>query len=243
MAYSESFPILYFNMAGEMIYIIDQRLTAQSVEQEKAHKVLNDITQAMFNGKLVSEVFKPHNSITFALLRSIFEKLAHSSIMRLNEQSMNKLFDLMVMVVKYQLTACAKSGDLILLTDNHLSSLQQLMATSHEETAELVSTVRNQFLYHYQNRYDLFQLQLMRYSLLNLLKDIHTRVSIFLREGIQNADGRFFIATNRVVVECECQIPGVIRYFNEKGIEKTENFETGAEYVVNDQRTTLGLNM
>ena len=38
MSYSESFPILYFNMAGEMLYIIDQRLTAQNVETTKSVK-------------------------------------------------------------------------------------------------------------------------------------------------------------------------------------------------------------
>ncbi len=257
----------------------------------------------MFNSKLISEVFKPHNTITFALLRSVFEKLAHSSIMRLNEQSMNKLFDLMVMVVKYQLVSCSKPSDLLLITDNHLASLQEMVGggggsgeaeSGFPETAELVGTVRSQFLFHYQNRYDLLQLQLIRYYLLNLLKDIHTRVSIFLREGVQSADGRFTIPTDKVVVECECLIPGQIRYFStspaavasaaaaaaatvatkavegEGGtgvegtgngsvsssghaagsgpalaatVERTEHFEVGAQFVVNEQRTTLGLNM
>lgn len=237
----------------------------------------------MFNSKLISEVFKPHNTITFALLRSVFEKLAHSSIMRLNEQSMNKLFDLMVMVVKYQLVGCSKPSDLLLITDNHLASLQEMVGgAGYPETSELVGTVRSQFLFHYQNRFDLLQLHLIRAYLLNLLKDIHTRVSIFLREGVQGVDGRFIIPTDRVFVECECLIPGQIRYFSTKSaasaaaakvedggggggggngdqapgnksghgsaaaiatVERTEHFEVGAEFVVQDERTTLGLNM
>lgn len=87
----DSFPILYFNMAGEMIYIIDQRLQAQNIELTKSSRVMNDIILSVFNSKLISEVFKPHSAITFFVLKTIFEKLVHSSIMRLNEQSMNKV--------------------------------------------------------------------------------------------------------------------------------------------------------
>ena len=31
-------PILYFNLGGEMLYIIQQRLQAQGVQPEKAHR-------------------------------------------------------------------------------------------------------------------------------------------------------------------------------------------------------------
>ena len=34
----------------------------------------------------------------------MFDKLAHASIMRLNSNSMDKLYDLMTMAVKYQVT-------------------------------------------------------------------------------------------------------------------------------------------
>ena len=35
-------------------------------------------------------------------MRTMFEKLAHASIMRLSTESMNKLYDLMIMAVKHQ---------------------------------------------------------------------------------------------------------------------------------------------
>jgi hypothetical protein len=38
---------------------------------------------------------------TMQSTKQIFEKLAHSSIMKLNATSMQKLFDLMLMGVKY----------------------------------------------------------------------------------------------------------------------------------------------
>ncbi len=34
----KSFPIIFFNMGGEMVYILDQRLSAQEIVDQKAAK-------------------------------------------------------------------------------------------------------------------------------------------------------------------------------------------------------------
>lgn len=34
----KSFPIIFFNMGGEMVYILDQRLSAQEIVDQKAMK-------------------------------------------------------------------------------------------------------------------------------------------------------------------------------------------------------------
>jgi len=34
----KSFPIIFFNMGGEMVYILDQRLSAQEIVDQKAVK-------------------------------------------------------------------------------------------------------------------------------------------------------------------------------------------------------------
>jgi Organic solute transport protein 1 len=38
------------------------------------------------------------------VMKAMFEKLAHASIMRLNPASMDKLYDLMTMAVKHQVS-------------------------------------------------------------------------------------------------------------------------------------------
>ena len=45
----------------------------------------------MFNDSFVEELFKPQDIYTISAVRGIFEKLAHSSIMRLSESSMDKV--------------------------------------------------------------------------------------------------------------------------------------------------------
>jgi len=55
----------------------------------------------MLAPKFVEELFRPQPMYTLQNTREIFERLAHSSIMKLNATSMQKLFDLMLMGFKY----------------------------------------------------------------------------------------------------------------------------------------------
>jgi hypothetical protein len=74
-------PAILLNMGGEMTYILQQRLFAQSVDEEKARKVLQDVIRAMYSPQFIVELFKPQEMYTTASTKQIFEKLAHSSIM------------------------------------------------------------------------------------------------------------------------------------------------------------------
>ncbi len=78
-------------MGGEMVYILQQRLQAQNVTDDKAVKVLVDVIRAMYSQVFISELFKAQEMYTVAATKQIFEKLAHSSIMRLNKSSMDKV--------------------------------------------------------------------------------------------------------------------------------------------------------
>lgn len=59
--------------------------------------VLSDVISTMFGDKFIQELFKPQVCYSGTSTRQIFDRLAHSSIMRLNESSMSKLYDLMTM--------------------------------------------------------------------------------------------------------------------------------------------------
>ena len=96
-------------MSGEMIYIIQQRLLSQNIDVDKSDKgqwlsviietllidsqylVLNDILNAVYNQGIVFDIFKNKHLLNIDLVKQIFQKLAHSSIMKLNEQSMGKI--------------------------------------------------------------------------------------------------------------------------------------------------------
>ncbi len=140
-------PLLYLNLGGEMMYVLDQRLVAQQVQPAKGAKgegqhsfsprvswndlhlialfaVLDDIAATMFNRKFLEEIFLRHQALhNRGVLRAMFDKLANASIMRLSPNSMDKLYDLMVMAVKHQVLATRNPHDLVGVTLNHLDAI------------------------------------------------------------------------------------------------------------------------
>ena len=95
-------PFVILNLGAEMIYILDQRLRSQDIEKIRAARVLEDIVKSMLSARFIDELFRPQPMYSLHSTKQIFQKLAHSSIMKLNAQSMGKLFDLMLMGLKYQ---------------------------------------------------------------------------------------------------------------------------------------------
>ena len=104
--------LLFLNLGGEMLYVLDQRLYAQKIQVDKGKKsnnfflnqlnkslsislfqilVMQDIVSSMFSERFLDEIFKPQELCSRKALRTIFERLAHTSIMRLNESSMDKV--------------------------------------------------------------------------------------------------------------------------------------------------------
>ena len=66
--------------------------------------MLQDIVKSMLEVDFQEELFRVQSMYPISSVRKIFEKLAHSSIMKLNAPSMNKLFDLMLMGFRYQVS-------------------------------------------------------------------------------------------------------------------------------------------
>ena len=122
------------------VYILAQRLSAQNVPLDKSKRVLQDVIRTMYNPAFIAELFRPQDVYSMQSTRQIFDRLAHSSIMRLNESSMDKLFDLMTMGFKYQLLGCSYPQELLHVTLNHLYQLRAKIEDS-EPVAALVDDV------------------------------------------------------------------------------------------------------
>ena len=124
------------------------------------------------------------------LTKGIFDKLAHSSIMRLNKTSMDKLFDLMTMGFKREILGCLAPQDYIIVTLNHLESLKTILNSTHKpndktnniftEVMGLIQTAEDKLLTYYStlNVADWFTL---KQSLYKFLQDKRIKVSIFLQ--------------------------------------------------------------
>ncbi|XP_076827900.1 protein OSCP1 isoform X2 [Brachyhypopomus gauderio] len=213
---TRTLPLLFINLGGEMLYILDQRLRAQNIPTDKAKKVMNDIITTMFNKKFLEELFKPQELYSKKALRTVFDRLAHASIMRLNQASMDKLYDLMTMAFKYQVLLCPRPKDLLLVTFNHMDAIKDFV----RDTSTILSQVDETFKQLIEMYTPLCggEFQLIRQTLLIFFQDMHIRVSIFLKDKVQNSNGRFALLTSGPV-PYGTHTPGLVRMFSCNGEE------------------------
>ncbi|GFS17505.1 protein OSCP1 [Elysia marginata] len=246
----KTLPLLFINLGGEMMYILDQRLRAQNIPTEKSKKVLNDIVATMFNKRFMEELFKPQTLYSKKAMRTVFDRLAHASIMRLNAASMDKLYDLMTMAFKYQVSLALRPKDILLITLNHMDTMRSYVEDS--------SGVRSQVEHVYRMLSETYaslsqgEFQLIRQTLLNFFQDMHIRVSIFLKDKVQNNNGRFVLKPGGSL-PYGTEAPGLIRSFDASGKSRNIAFAPGANYTVasregsfdlrGDRITKLGCNM
>ncbi|KAG5858020.1 hypothetical protein ANANG_G00025660 [Anguilla anguilla] len=225
---SRTLPLLFINLGGEMLYILDQRLRAQNIPTDKAKKVMNDIITTMFNKKFLEELFKPQELYSKKALRTVFDRLAHASIMRLNQASMDKLYDLMTMAFKYQVLLCPRPKDLLLVSFNHMDAIKDFVRDAPSILNQVDETYRQ--LIEMYTPLSGGEFQLIRQTLLVFFQDMHIRVSIFLKDKVQNSNGRFVLPTSGPVPH-GTQVPGSIRIFSCAGEEvKRLPFPNGGSY-------------
>ncbi|KAK2577488.1 hypothetical protein KPH14_003585 [Odynerus spinipes] len=231
-------PILYLNMGGEMLYILRQRLKAQKIDVDKTVQVLNDVTAALLNATVLSSVFKESLVTAVASLRPTLECAALSSIMRLDAGSMDKLFDLMTMIVKYQLTAVTGPREVILLTLNHTDAMRDMV--SEPSGQECVALVHQMVVDFYSNlTYN--EIWRARNDCLKELEPYSVRISILLRLGLQNEDTSFNLTTQKYNEKYE-EHKHMLDNKKMKDIDPNENC-SGSFQLYGDRGTLLGKNI
>ncbi|XP_061106904.1 protein OSCP1 isoform X2 [Conger conger] len=189
---------------------------------------MNDIITTMFNKKFLEELFKPQELYSKKALRTVFDRLAHASIMRLNQASMDKLYDLMTMAFKYQVLLCPRPKDLLLVSFNHMDAIKDFVRDAPSILNQVDETYRQ--LIEMYTALSGGEFQLIRQTLLVFFQDMHIRVSIFLKDKVQNSNGRFVLPTSGPV-PCGTQIPGMIRMFSCTGEEvRRLQFPSGGGY-------------
>jgi len=246
-------PLVLINMGGEMIYILDQRLHAQSVANDKSHKVLDDVVRSMLNSKLVEQLFKPQELYTPASMRQVFDRLAHSSIMRLSVASMDKLYDLMTMGFKHQIVCAAHPQEILYATYNHIDSIRALCHA--EDVIALVDTTIQRLNQTYGG-FTTGDFCELRHSMCNFFQDKHVKVSLFLQQQIQVNEGVFRISPGGPTPPGSQTTPvGTIRYFDALGEQAHEGTVAVAAsevacaplehslYPMEARQCTLGTNM
>ena len=81
--------------------------------------VLHDIIGTMFNKRFIDELFKPQELFSKKAIRTVFDRLAHASIMRLNSASMDK-----VSTITANSLLTAGNGSIIIIMYFYSASIQ-----------------------------------------------------------------------------------------------------------------------
>ncbi|KAG7235319.1 hypothetical protein INR49_002776 [Caranx melampygus] len=282
-------PLVFINLGGEMLYILDQRLRAQNTSEDNSEKgvwsendrrrVMNDIIGTMFSKSFMDELLKPQQLYSHRTLKTVLTRIAHASIMRLNAASMDRtcpdlhrpvqactdlsrpaqtcpdlhrpLYELMVMAFKYQIFLCPRPRDLLLVSYNHIDTIRDFVKDTPAVVNQVDETHRK--IIEIYSSFSEGELQLLRQTLLIFFQDMHIRVSLFLKNQIQNPNGRFVLSTSGPVPR-GIDVPGLIRTFDRKGREvRRSEFPSGGSYsspvregcfqLHGDRVITLGLNM
>ncbi|KAF5842192.1 organic solute transport protein 1-domain-containing protein [Dunaliella salina] len=190
----KAMPIIITNLGCEMLFILEQRLVAQNISADKSTRVLHDVAKTMFNETYVEKLFAPQELYTVSTVRKIFDQIAHSSIMKLSEPSMDKLFDLMMMGLKYQIMCSNSLGSMLQVTLLHLQQIKATLRTSSDTalSQDLISHVERLLLHHYEGM-SMGMQHLLRQTLQRFFQERRVKVSLFLQEGIQTQAGRLIL--------------------------------------------------
>jgi hypothetical protein len=88
-----------------------------------------DLLRALFHPTFQDTLFMGHALPSRAGAKTLFETLCQATPMRLGAASIDKLFDLMFMMVKYQILRCMHAPNILMVTLNHLETLHVRLDT------------------------------------------------------------------------------------------------------------------
>lgn len=137
--------------------------------------------------QLINEITKPQAAYGHEALKNLIEDVTQSSAMRLDPKSMDKLWDLITMVFKWQISL---STDILKLTARHLYEIENYVTT--EETQLQLHKVQNLFD-NYAKILTQNERTELRESMITWLHGFNVRVSLLMRLGLQDLDGNFIV--------------------------------------------------
>ena len=197
-AYLMSLPVIVNCLGGEMIYILCSRLKAQKISLDKSIRVIKDIGNILFNKKFQNELYLHKKPYKHQEVKSIFESFAHSSIMRLNTTSMNKLFELMLMTLKLQILRSKYPEEIYQITLNHFNGILDILNLIENDDKSLIDRIQEEILHFKQNYSKLssYDYIILKSVILRFLQGKNVKVSIFIQDNLQDSNSIIYLPMN-----------------------------------------------
>lgn len=171
-------------------------------------------------------------------LKNTFDTITSSSpIMRLTPSSFNKLFDLIIGVLKFQVVRSPFPSSLLHVTNNHMNSMRDLASDLVTPTIKMVTRNHEmlQTIFKVLTQAEWFAIR--NHILSSVLMEMNIRISILLREGLQDMETGSFTIPGE---EDEHANSIRISHYDDEGDVLMETGESGECL---DDSTPLGLDM
>ena len=249
-AYLMSMPVIVNCLGGEMIYILCSRLKAQKISLEKSIRVIKDIGNIIFNKKFQNDLYIHKKPYKHQEIKSIFESFAHSSIMRLNTTSMNKLFELMLMTLKLQILRSRYPEEIYQITLNHYLGILEILNSIENDDRSLIERIEEEMENFKKNYSKLspYDYIILKSVILRFLQGKNVKVSIFIQDNLQDSNSIIYLPMKEESPPLVGKLGLVKNYSN--GMEdffelKLNNFymENKNKNRMNNFNTELGKNM
>lgn len=164
--------------------------------------VLRDLSRVLFDEKLVVQLMNPHpcqHILTIQQCRILLTDIACCSLMRLDVTSMDKLWDLMIMLFKWQLHMIRESPSRLLeLTFRHMDGVSKLMPEMRKTL--LVDACKRCLIDFWETCTRDETTDLMD-KLCTWTQPFNVKISILIRTGFQRSDGTFESTPSQMSIE------------------------------------------
>lgn len=158
--------------------------------------VIHDVTTVLLDPKFLESLINGsmHNNaqlLTAEHCKFMLNDIATCSLMRLDETSMEKLWNLMTMVYKWQLFVSRHQHNLLDITFRHLDAINRLYPDARRHM--LIDYAKNMLLDFWNSCGEEQQLSIYRTNKA-WLQCFNTKISLLIRLGFQAMDGSFINA-------------------------------------------------
>lgn len=164
--------------------------------------VLRDLTNVLLDPKLIIQLMNPHpcqGVLTAQQCRILLTDIACCSLMRLDMTSMDKLWDLMVMLFKWQLQMIhSEPNRLLELTFRHMDGIGKLMPEMKKTM--LIDGAKRSLIEIWDSCVEPEKAETIA-KLDHWMKPFSVKISILIRLGFQRHDGTFESTASQMHVD------------------------------------------
>ena len=180
--------ILFANLGSEMVYILNNRIKSLDIVEQKRNSILCQIARNLYQGEEYLKMISDSTSLmSLEGLHNLLNKICHKSVITLDPSSFGKMIEMVLMALKKDVLLMKNDFGLRSVTINHFEGVDKIV-----KDRSITEPMRKLLEEHF-SRMGLLDYSQVKRDILNLLIFKHSKISIYLKDEIQENDAHFII--------------------------------------------------